>query len=90
MCQLLVGETMPDPKDGERVVFVAHFEQGFALRASDLFWDFLDYYGMQPHHLPANAMMTLSTFAAFCKGYAGIEAFVHDWSKYFHLWKQSV
>jgi hypothetical protein len=33
--------------------------------------------------------MTLSAFAAFCEGYAGIEAFVQGWSKYFQLQKQS-
>jgi hypothetical protein len=71
------------------VVFVAHFERGFALPVSDFFWDFRDYYNLQPHHLPANAMMTLSAFAAFCEGYAGIEPFVQGWSKYFQLRKQS-
>jgi hypothetical protein len=33
--------------------------------------------------------MTLSAFATFCEGYAGIEAFVQGWSKYFQLRKQS-
>jgi hypothetical protein len=56
---------------------------------SDFFRYFLDYYELQPHHLPANAVMTLSAFAAFCEGYAGIEDFVQGWSKYFQLRKQS-
>jgi hypothetical protein len=30
---------------------------------------------LQPHHLPANAVMILSAFAAFCEGFAGIEPF---------------
>jgi hypothetical protein len=77
------------PLDGERVVFVAHFERGFALPASDFFQDVLDYYGLQPHHLPANVVMILSAFAAFCEGFASIEAFVHAWAKYFQLRKQS-
>jgi hypothetical protein len=71
------------------VVFIAHFERGFALPVSDFFRDFLDYYELQPHHLPANAVMTLSAFVAFCEGYAGIEPFVQGWSKYFQLRKQS-
>jgi hypothetical protein len=33
--------------------------------------------------------MTLSAFATFCEGYAGIEPFVQGWSKYFQLRKQS-
>jgi hypothetical protein len=28
--------------------------------------------------------MILSAFAAFCEGFAGIEAFTQAWSKYFH------
>jgi hypothetical protein len=77
------------PEATERVVFITHFERGFALLASDFFWDFLDYYELQPHHLPTNAVMTLSAFAAFFEGYAGIEAFIQGWSKYFQLRKQS-
>jgi hypothetical protein len=71
------------PKSGERVVFISHFERGSALPASDFFWDFLDNYGLQPHHLSANAVMILSAFAAFCEGYAGIEPFTQGWAKYF-------
>jgi hypothetical protein len=76
VCRLPTGETMPAPEPTERVVFIAHFERGFALPVSDFFWDFLDYYELQPHHPPANAVMTLSSFASFCEGYAGIEPFV--------------
>jgi hypothetical protein len=75
-CRLPAGETMPAPEPNERVVFISHFERGFALPVSDFFQDFLDHYDLQPHHLPANAVMILSAFAAFCEGYAGIEPFV--------------
>jgi hypothetical protein len=81
-CRLSVGKAVSAPEPTERVVFIAHFERGFALPVSDFFRDFLDYYELQPHHLPANAVMTLSAFAAFCEGYAGIEAFIQGWSKY--------
>jgi hypothetical protein len=76
---------MPAPEPNERVVFIAHFEQGFALPVSDFFQDFLDYFELQPHDLPANAIMTLSAFTAFCEGYTGIEPFFQGWSKYFQL-----
>jgi hypothetical protein len=88
-CRLPTGESILAPEPTERVVFIAHFERGFALPVSDFFRDFLDYYDLQPHHLPANAFMTLSAFAAFCEGYAGIEPFVQGWSKYFQLRKKS-
>jgi hypothetical protein len=74
--RLPAGETVPAPQANERVVFIAHFEQGFALPVSDFFRDFLDYFELHPHHLPVNAVMTLSAFAAFCEGYTGIEPFV--------------
>jgi hypothetical protein len=78
------------PKPDERVVFITHFERGFGLPVSDFFRDLLDTYDLQPHHIPANAVMILSTFAAFCEGFAGIEAFTQAWVKYFQLRKQVV
>jgi hypothetical protein len=80
---------VPAPQSSERVVFVSHFEQGFGLPVSNFFRDFLDTYDLQPHHLPANAVMILSTFAAFCEGFAGIEPFTEAWAKYFQLRKKS-
>jgi hypothetical protein len=45
-CRLPAGETVPTPEPGERVVFIAHFERGFGLPASDFFRDFLDVVGI--------------------------------------------
>jgi hypothetical protein len=86
-CRLPAGETVPAPEPGERVVFISHFERGFALPVSNFFRDFLNHYDLQPHHLPANAVMILSAFAAFCEGFASIEPFVQAWAKYFQLRK---
>jgi hypothetical protein len=80
----------PAPEPGEHIVFIAHFERGFGLPASDFFRDFLDTYDPQPHHIPANAVMILSAFAAFCEGFAVIEPFTQAWAKYFQLRKQVV
>jgi hypothetical protein len=81
---------VPAPEPGERVVFITHFERGFGLPASDFFRDFLNTYDLQPHHIPANAVMILSAFAAFCEGFADIEPFTQAWAKYFQLRKQVV
>jgi hypothetical protein len=89
-CRLPAGEAVPASEPGERVVFIAHFERGLGLPASDFFRDFLDTYGLQPHHILANAVMILSAFATFCEGYAGIEPFSQAWVKYFQLRKQVV
>jgi hypothetical protein len=87
-CRLPAEEVVPAPEANEKVVFIAHFERGFALPVSDFFQDFLDYYELQPHLLLANAVMTLSAFAAFSEGYAGIEAFVQGWSNVVGIWRQ--
>jgi hypothetical protein len=44
-------ETEPAPEPGERVVFGAHFDRGLGLPASRFFRHFLDFFGLQPHHL---------------------------------------
>jgi hypothetical protein len=43
-CRLPMGEIVPEPESGERVVFISHFERGFGLPTSDFFRDFLDTY----------------------------------------------
>ncbi|KAK1614359.1 hypothetical protein QYE76_019876, partial [Lolium multiflorum] len=53
-------ETEPTPEPGERVVFGAHLDRGLGLPASTFFRQFLDNFGLQPHHLPANACVLLS------------------------------
>ncbi|KAK1627956.1 hypothetical protein QYE76_002271 [Lolium multiflorum] len=57
-------ETEPEPRNGERVVFGAHLDRGLGLPASPFFRQFLDHFGLQPHHLPANACVLLSCFVA--------------------------
>lgn len=82
-------EMAPQPEPGERVVFTAHFERGFGLPASAFFRAFLDYFGLQPHHLPANAIVTLSCYVAFCEGYAGLWPDVDFWSRLFFIKAQT-
>ncbi|KAM0860213.1 hypothetical protein ACQ4PT_046680 [Festuca glaucescens] len=74
---------------GERVVFVAHFDRGFGLPANAFFRAFLEFFGLQPHHLPVNAYVTLSCYAAFCEGYAGLWPDVDFWSRLFYIKAQT-
>ena len=83
-------ETAPSLKEGEYVVFVAHFERGFGLPASAFFRNFLNNFGLQPHDLPANAFTTLSSFVSFTEGYLGLKPTVRAWSKYFGFRKQVI
>ncbi|KAK1565880.1 hypothetical protein QYE76_018168 [Lolium multiflorum] len=57
-------ELEPTPEPDERVVFGAHLDRGLGLPASAFFRRFLDHFGLQPHHLPANACVLLSCFVA--------------------------
>ena len=44
-------EISPAPQEGERVVFRSHCLRGLGLPASNFFRSFLEFYGLQPHHL---------------------------------------
>ncbi|KAK1698304.1 hypothetical protein QYE76_015001 [Lolium multiflorum] len=83
-------EVVPDPEPGERVFFISHFERGFGLPASAFFRAFLDFFGLQPHHLPANACVTLSCYVPFCEGYAGLWPDVEFWSRLFYIKAQTM
>jgi hypothetical protein len=65
-------ELVPEPLASEVVVFCSHFECGFGLPASAFFHAYLEFFGLQPHHLGANVVMSLSAFVTFCEGYLGV------------------
>ncbi|KAK1611005.1 hypothetical protein QYE76_034678 [Lolium multiflorum] len=82
-------EVEPEPRPGERVVFGAHLDRGLGLPASPFFRQFLDHFGLQPHHLPANACVLLSCFVAFMEAYAGLWPDIDFWSRLFFLKAQT-
>ena len=84
------GEISLVPEEGERVVFISHFQRGFGLPASDFLRAFLDKFGLQPHHLPANAFVFLSAFACLFEGYLGLWPSLHHWAKYHGFRVQTV
>ncbi|KAK1669404.1 hypothetical protein QYE76_057563 [Lolium multiflorum] len=75
-CRIPGDEIIPDPEPDERVVFLAHFERGFGLPPSSFFLDLLDFYKLQPHHLP-NSVFYLSCFTTFMEAYIGIRTFFY-------------
>src|SRR3954468_11405144 len=84
------SEVVLNPETGERVVFISHFLCGFGLPASYFFCSFLDRFGLQPHHLPANAILFLSGFASFYEGYLGLWPTVDQWARFYMFRTQSV
>ncbi|KAK1613868.1 hypothetical protein QYE76_019385 [Lolium multiflorum] len=84
-CRLPRGEVEPAPEAGEYVVFSAHFERGFGLPASNFFREFLDFYKLQPHHLPGNAIFYLSCFVSFMEAYVGLLPSKEAFARFFGL-----
>jgi hypothetical protein len=79
------GELVLDLQPGEFVIFIAHFEHGFGLLVSDFMKRFFEKFGIQPHHLPANAITTLYAFISFSEGYLGLWPTINLWAKYFRF-----
>jgi hypothetical protein len=65
-CRIPRDERMPVPEPGEVVVFTAHFARGLGLPASNFFRSFLNFYELQQHHLPGNAIFHLSSIVSLC------------------------
>ncbi|KAK1694596.1 hypothetical protein QYE76_011293 [Lolium multiflorum] len=89
-CRIPGDELEPVPLEGETVVFVAHFERGFGLPASDFFRRFLDFFELQPHHLPGNAIFYLSCYVSFMEAYVGLSPTIEAFSRFFTLRINSV
>lgn len=85
MARLAAEEHAPSPNPGEFVVFLSHFQRGFGLPVSDFFHGWLNTYELQPHHLPANAIASLSAFASTIEGYAGLWPSKELWIRFFGL-----
>ena len=84
------GEISPLPRFGERVIFLSHLQRGLGLPASAFFRQFLDAFHLQPHHLPPNALVFLSTFVSLFEGYLGIWPKLRHWCHFFNFRAQTV
>ncbi|KAK1646402.1 hypothetical protein QYE76_064207 [Lolium multiflorum] len=89
-CRIPGDEIEPVPNPGERVVFLAHFKRGFGLPVSSFFRSFLDFYKLQPHHLPGNAIFYLSCYVTFMEAYIGIRPTRETFARFFALRINSV
>ncbi|KAK1670147.1 hypothetical protein QYE76_058306 [Lolium multiflorum] len=89
-CRLPRDEVEPVLEPGESVVFLAHFERGFGLPACDFFRQFLNFYQLQPHHLPGNAILYLSCYVFFMEGYIGLLPTKEAFARFFSLRINSV
>ena len=67
------GKVSPSPRTGEWVIFLSHLQRGLGLPVSNFFRSFLDLFGLQPHHLPANVPVFLSAYVCLFEAYLGID-----------------
>ena len=77
-------EISPAPGEGERAVFRSHCLRGLGLPASGFFRAFLEFYGLQPHHLTPNTVVLLSAFVALCEGFLGVLPTIELWGEFFY------
>ncbi|KAE8810739.1 hypothetical protein D1007_12541 [Hordeum vulgare] len=73
--RVLGGERSPKPRDGERIVLGTHFLVGFGLLMSSFLKQFLNFYGLQMHHLRVNCVLYIVCFVTLCEAYLGIRPF---------------
>ncbi|KAE8786203.1 hypothetical protein D1007_39987 [Hordeum vulgare] len=84
------SEASPAPVAGEVVVFAEHLYRGFGLPASSFFVEWLQFFGLQSHHLAPNAILQLDAFVVLCEGFVGIEPRVDLWRSLFFFKQQSI
>ena len=84
------GEIHSNPEEGEYVIFATHFDRGFGLPLSAFSVRFFGQFLLQLHHLPANAITSMSANITFCDAYVGIRPLIKPWAKYFYFTRQVV
>ena len=77
-------EISPAPEEGEQVIFRSHCLRGLGLPASSFFRSFLEFYGIQPHHLTPNTVVLLSAFVTLCEGFLGVLPTIELWGVFFY------
>jgi len=67
------GESYPDPRAGEIVVFEDFFQEGFGVPVHPFLQGLLLYYEIGICNLHPNSILLISTFIHLCEAYVGIE-----------------
>ena len=67
------GESYPDPRAGEIVVFDDFFKRGFGIPVHPFLQGLLLYYEIGIYNLHPNSILLISTFIHLCEAYVGIE-----------------
>lgn len=72
----------PIPEPDERVLLITHVHRGFSIPPCPFFYNFLNYFGAQLHHLPPNAVVYLSVNVSLCENFIGCHP---HWALFKHI-----
>ncbi|KAE8814403.1 hypothetical protein D1007_08474 [Hordeum vulgare] len=59
-------------------------------KSRSFFAEWLQFFGLQPHHLASNAILQLAAFLVLCEGFVGIDPHVDLWRSLFFFKQQSI
>ena len=79
------SEEIPQPKDGEVVVFTDHMNRGFAPPGSKFFREVLAFFDLRPQDIGPNSVSNLCNFQVFCEVYLGEEPSLLLFRELFYL-----
>ena len=82
-------ETIPEPKEGEVVIFTDHLLRGFSPPRSKFFRDALHFYKLHPQDIGPNFVTNLCKFQVFCEAYLQEEPTVDLFRDFFYINRQT-
>ena len=84
-----LGEEIPNPKEGEIVVFAEHLERGFKPPGSKFLRDAMAFMNVRLQDLGPNSISNMCQFQVFCEAYLRMEPSVTLFCYFFHLNRQT-
>ena len=82
-------ETIPEPKEGEVVVFTDHMLRGFTPPGSRNFCDVLHFLQLHPQDIGPNSVTNICNFQVFCEVYLQQEPTVELFREFYYLNRQT-
>ena len=78
-------ENLPEPQDGEVIVFMQHLDRGFSPPGSKFFRDVLASFQLHPQDIGPNSVSNVCNFQVFCEAYLQEETTVELFRDFFYL-----
>ena len=78
-------DTIPAPRNGERVCFVEFLPRGFGFPLHDFVRGLLYAYGIQIHDLTPNSILSITSFIVLCECFLGIAPHWALWKSLFQV-----